>query len=351
MNAPSTYFCSIVPPHIYDRLSKSADPKHQEAARKGIELTERLRGQRDILGLLPSLSTTPGVMRRTIYDAQTQQNLPGTVARGEGAAPVADGAVNDAYDGAGIVWNFYKTIFGRDSLDGRGMRLDSTVHFGAGYDNAFWNGSQMVYGDGDGEVMHNFTGVLDVIGHEMTHGVTQNESALAYHGQSGALNEHLSDVFGVVVKQYHLNQTAANSDWLIGEGVLIPPNPMPAGGVARALRDMLNPGTAYKNLDAIGDDPQPAHMNNLYTGSFDNGGVHINSGIPNKAFATYAVAVGGNTWTPNGPAAVWYQTATASGLSSTATFQQFRDLTVQVAQRIAPATQNALVAAWQAVGL
>ncbi len=347
----STCFCSIVPPHIYDRLSKSSDARLQEAARNAAALTERLRGQRDILSLLPSLSRTPGTMRRTIYDAQTQTNLPGTVVRGEGSPSVADGVVNEAYDGAGIVYDFYKTVFNRDSIDGRGMRLDSTVHFGAGYDNAFWNGSQMVYGDGDGIVLHNFTGALDVIGHEMTHGVTQNESGLVYHGQSGALNEHLSDVFGIVIKQYNLNQSAAQADWLIGEGVIIPPNPMPAGGVARALRDMLNPGTAYQNLPDIGSDPQPAHMNNLYGGSQDNGGVHINSGIPNKAFATFATAIGGNTWIKSGPADIWYQAATASGLSSTADFREFRDLTVRVTQRITPANANQLLAAWAAVGL
>jgi Zn-dependent metalloprotease len=351
-NAGSTVFCTIVPPHIYDRLGKSAYADIVEAAHKNAKLTERLRGQRDVLSLLPSLARTPGAVRRTVYDAATDQTLPGAVVRGEGGPAVADTCVNEAYDGAGLVADFYRTRFRRDSIDGRGMRLDSTVHYGVKFDNAFWNGSQMVYGDGDGVVLHNFTSTIDVIAHEMTHGVTQSESALEYEGESGALNEHLSDVFGSVIKQYALNQAVAQADWLIGEGVLVAPTPMPAGGAARALRDMLNPGTAYANLPDLGDDPQPAHMNDLFTGSEDNGGVHINSGIPNKAFATFAMAVGGNSWDPAGPAEIWYQTATASGLQSTATFQDFRDLTVGVAKRIAAkAAVDALVAAWASVGL
>jgi Zn-dependent metalloprotease len=337
---------------MYDKLSQSAYADIQAAARRSLAITERLRGQRDILGLFPALAArTPGTKRRTVYDAQTNQDLPGVLVRGEGAAAVADQAINDAYDGSGVVWDFYNAIFQRDSIDGRGMRLDSTVHFAVDYDNAFWNGSQMVYGDGDGIVLHNLTGALEVIAHEITHGVTQNESGLVYQGQSGALNEHISDVFGVVVKQYHLNQTAAQADWLVGVGILVAPNPMPAGGVCRALRDMLNPGTAYVNLPDLGSDTQPAHMRNFYNGSDDHGGVHTNSGIPNKAFATYARAVGGNTWSANGPAAVWYRTATASGLKATAQFKDFRDLSVAAAQQIAPATVNQLVAAWGDVGL
>ena len=341
-------FCSIIPPNIYKHLSNSADPRLKELGQKGLETTARLRGQRDVLGLLPALSRTPGGMRRTIYTAGNQQTLPGTVLRSEGAAASGDVSADQAYDGAGVVWNFYHDVFNRDSVDNRGMRLDSTVHFGQGFDNAFWNGSQMVYGDGDGTILTGFTAAVDVIGHEMTHGVTQNESALVYHGESGAINEHLSDVFGILIKQKTLNQNAAQSDWLIGAGVLVAPNPLPAGAVARALRDMLNPGTAYKGL-AIGDDPQPATYANLYTGNEDNGGVHINSGICNRAFALYAKAVGGNAWET--PGQVWYTAATASGLRSDADMSAFRAVTLTAAQRVAPATAAALQGAWDAVGV
>ena len=87
-------------------------------------------------------------------------------------------AVNEAYDGAGETYDLYEQVYGRSSVDGRGMRLDSSVHYGAGYDNAFWSGSQMVYGDGDGKLFDRFTKSVDVIGHELTHGVTANEARL-----------------------------------------------------------------------------------------------------------------------------------------------------------------------------
>lgn len=340
--------CSIVPPHIFDHLSNSANVRLREAARVGFETTARLRGQRDILELMPAFNTTPGVKRRTVYDAHNLQRLPGVVVRGEGSPPSGDIAVDQAYDGAGTVWDFYKQVFNRDSADDRGMRLDSTVHYGSAFDNAFWNGSQMVYGDGDGIVLHNLTSALEVIGHELTHGVTQNASGLVYAGESGALNEHISDVFGVLIKQRTLNQTAAQADWLVGASVLVVPNPLPAGGVARALRDMLNPGTAYANID-IGTDPQPSHYAQRYLGTNDHGGVHINSGIPNKAFATFAVAVGSNAW--DVPGKIWYKVATASGLPPSATMSQFKALTLAAAQQIAPTTSDALKAAWAAVGV
>ena len=341
--------CSIIPPHIFNHLSQSADPQSQMTGLRGLQITARLRAQRTQMSVASARAAdTPGVLTRRVYTALNHEVLPGTLVRPEGGAATRDAPSDQAYDGAGAVWQFYKDVFGRDSLDGRGLRLDSTVHYGAGYDNAFWNGSQMIYGDGDGHLMHHFTGALDVIGHEMTHGVTQNESALVYLGEPGALNEHLSDVFGILVKQRTLGLDAASSDWLIGVGILIPPRPLPHGAVCRALRDMLAPGTAYRGL-TIGDDPQPSTYADLYNGSADNGGVHINSGIPNKAFATYARAVGGNAWET--PGRVWYQTATSAGLPSNATFAQFKATTLRVAAEVAPSTVKALEQAWSAVGV
>ena len=341
--------CSIIPPHIFNRLSQSRDPELQRLGLRGLQITARLRAQRSANESVEGLAAdTPGVLTRTVYTASHNETLPGRIVRSEGGAATGDTAEDQAYDGAGIVWDFYKNVFERDSIDGRGLRLDSTVHYGAGYDNAFWNGSQMVYGDGDGRLMHHFTGAIDVIGHEMTHGVTQNESALAYLGESGALNESLSDVFGILVKQRHLNLDAASSDWLIGVGILIAPNPLPQGAVCRGLRDMLNPGTAYRGL-AFGDDPQPATYADRFTGSDDGGGVHINSGIPNKVFATYAVAVGGNAWET--PGRVWYKAATGSGLPKTATFAQFKAITIDAARQIDASTVPALQYAWASVGV
>lgn len=341
--------CSIIPPHIFNHLSQSSDTKLQMTGLRGLQITARLHAQRSHQSMASvRASDTPGVLTRRVFSALNHEVLPGTLVRSEGDAATGDTPADEAYDGAGAVWHFYKDVFDRDSIDDHGLRLDSTVHYGSAYDNAFWNGSQMIYGDGDGYLMHDFTGALDVIGHEMTHGVTQNESALVYQGESGALNEHLSDVFGILVKQRSLGLSAAASDWLIGVGILIPPDPMPRGAVCRGLRDMLHPGTAYSGL-AIGDDPQPATYADRYVGSADNGGVHINSGIANKAFATYAIAVGGDAWET--PGRVWYETATDAALPSTSTFAQFKGVTLRVARKIAPSTVSALEQAWSSVGV
>src|SRR5207237_2112286 len=147
--------------------------------------------------------------------------LPGTLVRGEGDPTSPDVAVNEAYDFSGATYDFYKTAYNRNSVDGRGLRLDSTVHYDADFDNAFWDGRQMVYGDGDRVLFDRFTKCLDVVGHELTHGVTQYTAALEYEGESGALNEHISDVFGILVKQWTLRQTATNSNWLLGEGIFL----------------------------------------------------------------------------------------------------------------------------------
>jgi Zn-dependent metalloprotease len=150
-----------------------------------------------------------------------------------------DLAANQACDHAGTSWRFYNQIFGRESVDGHGRTLVSSIHYSQNYDNAFWNGQQMVYGDGDGKVFENFTNALEIIGHELTHGVTQFSAQLPYRDQPGALNESFSDVFGSMIKQWSLGQTVDEADWLIGAGILV------QGVNGRALRDMANPGTAF----------------------------------------------------------------------------------------------------------
>jgi Zn-dependent metalloprotease len=184
-------------------------------------------------------------------------------------------------------------VFGRNSLDDGGMSLISSVHVGEAdggdrfqpMNNAFWDGSQMAYGDGDGQVFQCFTRSLDVVGHELTHGVQSFTSNLLYRGQSGALNEHFSDVFGILVRQWRRKESATEASWLIGREVLVP------APTRRGIRDMEHPGTAYRDDPALGTDPQPDHMSKLYVGSADSGGVHINSGIPNRAFVLVAQAL------------------------------------------------------------
>ena len=156
-----------------------------------------------------------------------------------------------AYDGLGSTHRLYAEAFGRNSIDGNGLPLDATVHFGQRYDNAFWDGKQMVFGDGDEIIFTDFTKSLCVIGHELAHGVTQFTAGLEYSDESGALNR-ISDVFGSLVQQWKAQQTADQADWLIGAEIMMPPR----SGFAKALRSMAKPGTAYNTPD-MGKDPQP----------------------------------------------------------------------------------------------
>jgi Zn-dependent metalloprotease len=205
--------------------------------------------------------------------------------RGEGDPLTQDEAVNAAYDYGGAVRDYYKNNLGRNSIDNLGMNQIHRVHYGTNYMNAFWDGTQMTYGDGDGGAFTSFTRDPDVVAHELTHGVTQHTSNLQYVGQSGALNEHFSDVFGSVIQQVIDGETAHEANWLIGDGIM---GPALAG---EAMRSMKAPGTAYDN-PWMGKDPQPDHMQKYVFTRWDNGGVHINSGIPNKVFYLVAMEIG-----------------------------------------------------------
>jgi Zn-dependent metalloprotease len=134
------------------------------------------------------------------------------VVRNEGGPSTGDLVVDEAYDGLGATYDFFSEAYGRNSIDDEGMPMDATVHFGQEYNNAFWNSESIVFGDGDSELFNRFTVSLDFIGHELTHGVTEDEAQLMYFFQSGALNESVSDVFGALVKQRLLNQTADQAD-------------------------------------------------------------------------------------------------------------------------------------------
>jgi Zn-dependent metalloprotease len=292
----------------------------------------------------PTPLTTPH-KQRTIYTANNMQNLPGTVVRTEGQEAVGDVEVNEAYDGLGATFDFYEQVYGRNSIDDEGLPLDATVHFGQGYNNAFWNSVQMVFGDGDGEIFNRFTISLDVIGHELTHGVTEDESQLQYFRQSGALNESISDVFGSLIKQFTKNQTADQADWLIGEGLLAPN----IKGVA--LRSMKAPGTAFDD-PLLGKDPQPAHMNHFVNTFEDNGGVHINSGIPNHAFFLVATKIGGYAWEKAGR--IWYDTIRDPAVRPSTGFRRFAKITSDVAARLfgrGSAEQKAVRDGWAGVGI
>jgi hypothetical protein len=340
LHSRDTTCAGIVPPYLLQHLVDSGDDDLAEHARRTLVHDSVLRAR----PTSPS-TTSDGGLKRTIHDAHNGTSLPGDVVRDEGDEPTSDDAVNQAYDGLGDTWKLYEEVFGRDSIDGHGLPLVGTVHYDRNYDNAFWNGSQMVFGDGDGTVFLGFTRSIDVIGHELTHGVTESTAALTYQGQPGALNESVSDVFGSMVKQRTLGQSADQADWLIGADLLAP------GVHGVALRSMKAPGTAYDD-PRLGKDPQPADMSGYVETSDDNGGVHINSGIPNRAFYLVASAIGGNAW--EAPGQIWYDVLTGSSIRPECDFATFARLTVEAATaRFGDGSQqvDAVQRAWQTVGL
>ncbi|MEU6672400.1 M4 family metallopeptidase [Streptomyces sp. NPDC046727] len=340
-------FCTIVPPHILDRLAQSEDPMVFEPARRTLEHDNVLRTRRRVTTLRTaapagSASDKP---QCTIYDAGHRETMPGHKVRAEGDAPSKDATVNRADAGLSATFDFYLKVFGRHSIDGSGLPLDATVHYSDKYGNAFWDGSQMVFGDGDGNVFLDFTISVDVIGHELTHGVTQYTANLEYYGQSGALNESVADVFGSLIKQYALGQSVEEADWLIGAGLL-----GPNVNQGEALRSLKAPGTAYDD-DVLGKDPQPATMDDYVRTSRDNGGVHINSGIPNHAFYRLATDLGGNAWERAGK--IWYATLTGGELASDADFAAFARLTAASARTLFGEGDElqAVLKAWSSVGV
>jgi hypothetical protein len=346
--------CSIVPPYLLEALASSDDPHVAGHAQATLEVDAELRQSRRLGTVRAGRTATasrprlaPGTSAgpvRAVHDAKHGTTLPGTLVRSEGDPDTGDRTVTEAYDGLGATWQLWQQAYGRNSLDGKGLPLVATVHFGTNYDNAFWDGSQMVFGDGDGTIFLPFTRSVDVIGHELAHGVTQYTSGLNYQGQSGALNESVSDVFGVLVKQRLLGQTADQADWLVGAELLAP------GVKGVALRSMAAPGTAYDD-PRLGKDPQPAHMSGYVDTTDDNGGVHINSGIPNKAFHVVATTLGGNAWEVAGQ--VWVDAITGD-ISADCDFATFARLTVAAAgARYGDDSEvvAAVRAGWDAVGL
>lgn len=337
--------CSIIPPHIFRNIAEHGDEDQRAQARHMLEESAEVRGERRALSrVAEALAVPAGEKRRTIYDAGHTRDLPGRLVRGEGDKRTKDAAVDEAYDGSGATYDFYKAVYARNSIDGKGLRIDSSVHYGVAFSNAQWNGRQMLYGDGDAKLFNRFTAALDIIGHELTHGVTQYSAGLEYKDQSGALNEHFSDVFGILVKQYKNKITAAKSDWLIGVGLFT----KQVHGVA--VRSMKAPGTAYDDK-VIGKDPQPAHMKDFAKITADNGGVHVNSGIPNHVFYLVATMLGGKAWEVAGR--IWYDTLTRK-LHRDASFQACADATWAAAGErygAGSAPQHAVFDAWKTVGI
>ena len=316
--------CSFVPPFLLERIAAA----HPDAGVCGcssdtLALDATGRERRLVAPAATGMAEEVAPDLRggfAVHTAGNGKDLPGELVRAAGAPPSGDPAVDEAYDGVAASLAMFREVFGRDSYDGRGAFVVATVHYARDYDNAFWDGTQLVFGDGDGKVFGRFTRPVDVLGHELTHAVTQFTAGLTYSGQSGALNESVSDVFASCLKQRLLGQTAAQADWLIGEGIFLP------SVQGRALRSMAD----YVDTDS------------------DNGGVHINSGIPNRAFYLAATALGGHSWETAGP--VWYAALT-SGIGAGTDFAGFAAACVQAAGKVSPAAVDAVRAAWRQVGV
>ncbi|CAA9325612.1 MAG: putative metalloprotease [uncultured Friedmanniella sp.] len=341
--------CHFIPPYLLDHLATAAvDSPAGAIGRSTLVLDQRLREQRSRPAVLPRVrSVRAGVPaeRRVVHSAGGTETLPGTPVRSDDDPATGDAAVDEAFASSGQVWDLFAELFDRRSVDGQGSTLSITVHYGQRYDNAFWDGSQLVFGDGDGEVFERFTKPMDVMAHEFTHGVTQFSANLTYQGQSGALNESISDVFAALTRQRALGQDADAADWLIGEGLFRP------GIAARALRSMLEPGTAYDD-PRLGRDPQVGSMADYVETEEDNGGVHLNSGIPNRAFALAAVALGGPSWERAGR--IWYDALTGGAIGSDVDFVGFAEVTVASAGRLFPVDADVadrVRAAWAEVGV
>jgi Zn-dependent metalloprotease len=346
-NIPQKYVCGVIPHHMLTRLAEHTSDEASGTARATLEhMRELATGRAATLLERPTAVTATAVStrkRRNVYTANHTLRLPGKLVLSEHKPRGTDVEVNEAYDGSGATYDFFANVFRRSSIDGKGMRIDSTVHYGESFENALWNGQQMVYGHADGRIFSRFTASIDVA-HELTHGLTQYAAALGYHGQTGALNEHLSDAFGIMVKQYTLGQLPSESDWLIGAEIFGPA----VNGVA--VRSMAFPGTAYDDL-VLGKDPQPSHMRDYVETTEDNGGVHINSGILNHAFYLAAMALRVRTWEVLGR--IWY-VALTDRLRPEADFTDFVQATVDIAGELygnGGRVQRIVAEAWSDVGL
>ncbi len=342
--------CQFVPPYLLQQLATqhsdaAAAPPHTLAVDAGFREARALRppGGRPPSTLLAEAAGHAGQVGAagagwTVHTAAGGTDLPGTAVRSAGEPESGDAAVDEAAYGLTGSLALFAEVYGRSSYDGQGTPLSATVHYDRNYDNAFWDGTQLVFGDGDGTVFERFTKPVDVLGHEFTHAVTEHTAGLAYEGQSGALNESMSDVFAACLKQRLLGQDALAADWLIGEGLFV------AGIAARGLRDMAHPGTAYDDRQ-LGKDPQGGHMDDYVETTDDNGGVHLNSGIPNRAFQLAATAIGGRSW--EGAGAIWYAALSGGQVGARTDFAGFAAATVAAAGEHADAVRSA----WEQVGV
>lgn len=332
----------ILPPYINDKMLKSDDNALVKIALNNKFRNHRIRSDREffrginreemvMITARPMKTNKIKQVDIEVYDCKKKASIStaALIWKSGSAKLPTDKDARNVIKGGNATWQFYFDIFSRNSIDRLGLTIKQFIHYDKKFGNAFWDGKQMIYGDGDGKIFGSFTTDVDLIGHELTHGVTQYEANLNYHVQSGAINESFSDIFGIMIKQRLMNEDVKKSNWLIGENVLL--------GSKYALRSMKAPGKAYVNHPDLGTDPQPATMDDYvkladdYEG--DWGGVHYNSGICNYAFYVAAFNMGGFAWEKAGR--IWYAALTdKNNLKKNATFKDLRKLTISKAEEL-----------------
>lgn len=339
--------CCALPRRVLEHVARKTGDEQVLRLAEHHQISEDVRTLRHEHATSGAHPTPGGRRRRLVYDAAGRLELPGRLARKEGAKAARDARINEAYDNLGITLEFFRQVFRRNSLDGRGMDVRASVHFGDGWSNAMWNGEQMLFGDGDGVHILGFTHSLDIVAHELTHAVTHlsipgglgiasEEGRPVLAGEAGALNESISDVFAAMVKQWHGRVKARQADWLLGEGILGP-------GLGKAVRSLKHPG---KKKETYGGDDQVAVMRD-FRKSADT---HRNSGIPNHAFYLVASELGGYSWEHAG--AIWY--AALPMLKSRSGFVDAANATLKTAADLfgdSSKEQRAVRKAWKKVGV
>lgn len=350
MNMKYDCVCCALPTKLVKHLAAIAPNDDRDHLVGQVAHTKALRGQRDLHSAKLSRTAIPGQkpLHRQIFDAEGQTFLPGKLLRDEGDSPIADSAANQAYDNIGIAMSFFATVLGRDSVDGKGRRIDASVHYGFRFVNALWTGEQMLVGDGDGKRVTGLAGSLGLIAHEFSHGISQHlirgglgvvqvpGAPPTLKGEAGALNESFSDVCASMVKQWHTRQTVQAADWLLGEDVLAPS----VGKAIRSLKDPGNTRCTWAEDDQIKDARQFAPTMDAHTGS----------GVANHAFYLAAMQLGGHAWETLG--AVWYRGFNA--LRSRATFLDAAHATVDAAAALhgsRSAAHKAVKDAWRSVNV
>lgn len=356
----------IIPVHITDKVIGHYEAKgkldivtemrdlhllqHNALANRKQEQKTAFKAHRQ--GLLPDGQVVK------VYSASNKTDLAKATLKRDSNTRNADVTINEAYDGSALTYQFLKDIFHRNSVDNHHFPLNSFAHFGRNYNNAYWDGREMVYGDGDGKLFNRFTIDIDIPAHEQAHALTDNEAGKAlnpkgkgtgidYEGEAGGINESYSDQFGIMVKQWQKKESADKSNWLIGEHLLVPKK-----GKTFALRSMLNPGTAYINHPALGTDTQIAHYADYLLRQQQGGPIdpHDGSGVVNKAFAIAAQTYGGNAWDVMGQ--VFFNAL--PNVVPNETFNGLAAKTLAVVQtqyKDEPKIKNALLKGWTSVGV